>query len=276
VIYQSRVLLILTASLLLWVSPLHGVERSCLLLATSILAPNTISPEVKTDELVQNIIAAAHTPTSLGTDPSSLLAEAARMDIKRRSQVFTSMLANRKSDQEIRRFNTIIAGAGPTGAVLSANLDGTRTMVVNSDEFMGTFSRFGDTFYVNSPERPGQPSPNLMTINQRASVQVPDVASRTFNSARVFGNVTEINLAMSQADFLLNDTITKAVYRRDGLFDVTTLSGKTFVTDVIVAGTGLGASKFPFRDESTLKLIGEEYAAGLPKIRFHRSLHDSK
>lgn len=244
-------------------------EDSCLAIAAKIMSPKGVADDVAEKDLATAVINASRGDLMpVITDQSDLLANAARADIDKRSRALVRMLDRAPGDKELRTFDTVIVGGGPQSAAAASNLDGTRTLVINDREDMGVFSRFGDMFYINSGEFPGKRSPNKLP---GARVQVEDLANRSYPSGRVIGNTTEVNLAMSDADFLLGETVssvTKAPSGSPAKWAIQTSKGRTFYADNVITATGLGARKFPVNDSATLALVEKEYQSGQPRIRF--------
>jgi|GEM_PF-823751 len=201
-----------------------------------------------------------------------VLGEQARLAIKRREKSYREILKARPSDEEVRTFDTIVIGGGPQSAIFSSNSKGTRTLLINKSEHSGVFSRFGDTFVINSEEDLAKASTNLMP-GAHPQIQVRTVTTSEFPAGKTIGDVTEMNLARSESEFLYKTEATKVTKVREEtattppLFKVETSEG-TFYANNVAVGTGLGGPKFPFKDPGTQKIIAEELASGKPKIQF--------
>jgi hypothetical protein len=203
---------------------------------------------------------------------STYMAEAARKNMESRSTAYDAMLAAHPDDKSIRDFDSIVIGGGPNGTSYATNAKG-RVLVINDSSNMGTFSRFGDMFYVNSGEFPDKVSPNAIPgLDGQAMTQVHDMAHETYVAGRVIGNATDTDMSLTKSDFHLGDHVVSTTYfKGPGGTDriaIHTQNGETFTAPIVITASGMGGPKYPFKDQATLDLIAREHARGNPRIRF--------
>lgn len=248
-----------------YAQPGTQMSNTCLAAAAKVIKGAKIRPGMTKDELAREVREASGMAPMTGlTDQSDLVAEAARVDIANRSQAYKNMLKASPDDKDIRSFDTVIIGGGPQTAAGMGKLQGTRTLVLNESDDMGTFAKMGDTFKVNSP-----PEANNFPTGM---VQHEDMArGQDYTAGRVIGNATDVNMALSDADFYIGDRAVAYRIAPEGSphkYIVETKNGQKFYTDNIVDISGMGEKTFPIKDAATQDLIKKEYESGMSRIRF--------
>ncbi len=172
--------------------------------------------------------------TPLMKNPRSrkILVETSNIFLRQRSRLIKRLLiaetSNKTSINTITRLNYVVIGAGPNGLVFSKELKRDfRVMNIDASDVVGSnFSKKGDSFVLNSSNRPDSPDginlPGNGNLNNLPGLplQIPDFVPGFFPKAGDLGDALTINAAAfrgNSKEILLNTELIKAIDLRENI-----------------------------------------------------------